>query len=387
MDNATAAILNKKCNQFEKLYHGSIVGNRYCLGTNVGKEYMCPLVSDGRIEEMPLDPWFKKQSGKCQKAGCQCHQKMPLLGKYHLCPNQPLYSHYQEAPFQRGVFVEKKNPQLTKNIQSGQQAEIMPIQRTQKNQRAEVSPVQRTQTIQANQPKQFNQNGQVPQSVQRQQAGQNVQISQPMQRHQSNQISQPIQRQQSNQNGQKKESVNEQNGGYVFTVNPGGYESIPVIHRDPYKIYPAQEGYFIKRCVGDRNLYPNRQLSEFNLNQPIPAVPSKPPFPPIAREMIIQSKMIPTVGSQVSIIGYSNPTDNLIIDTDTPAELTNRFIMNSNIAPGYYPDMVPPMIGKRPVYTARNLESDIPEIITINKENFVDRQTACYQPSWRPKCI
>ena len=104
MDNATGRVLDDKCHHSEQLYHGSINGNQYCLGTNVGKEYMCPLISDGRIEQMPLNPWFEQQAGPTGTAGQigrQCHQQQPLLGKYHLCPNQSETSHYQEAPFQR----------------------------------------------------------------------------------------------------------------------------------------------------------------------------------------------------------------------------------------------------------------------------------------------
>ena len=63
MDNRTGEVLNEKCHRFEQLYHGSVNGKQYCLGTNVAKEYMCPLISNGRIEEMPLHPWFGKQSG------------------------------------------------------------------------------------------------------------------------------------------------------------------------------------------------------------------------------------------------------------------------------------------------------------------------------------
>jgi hypothetical protein len=309
MDNASGEVLNRKCHQFEQLYHGSVNGEKYCLGNNVAKEYMCPLVSDGRIAEMPLNKWFSKQA-KCRDGQCECHQKMPLLGKYHLCPNQSNYSHYQEAPFQRGQFY----PRV-----SGEK----PV--------AGQPDLQQTMPVQSNR---------VPQ-------------------------------------GQKGVPQG-QKGGYVFTSCGKS---------DPYHNYPGQQGYFVKRCVGERTLNPSRYQTDVSFNQPIPSAPSKPPVPPLARKMMIESTTAPMAqsGPDVSISGWSPAMNNLIVGT--PGEQTNRFIMESNIAPGYYPDMVQDHIGKRPVYTARNLESDVPEIILKSRNNLAGHDAGCHQPNWSPKCV
>ena len=317
MDNASGAVLNRKCHQFEQLYHGSINGQKYCLGNNVSKEYMCPLVSSGRLQTPPLNPWFSEQSKCKQKDGmCGCHQKMPLLGKYHLCGNQPNDSHYQEDPFQRGQFY--------KTPTQGPKGQKIAPKRTNPSQQQQQKPQQQQQKP-------------------------------------------PTQK-----------------GGYIFTVVPGGYDTNGSCENDPYKTYPAQQGYYVKRCVGDRNLHPSRQETAAGYNQPIPFSPSKPPVPPLARKMKIESTRLSN-GPQVSVAGWSPAMDNLVVGT--PSETTNRYILNSNITPSYYPDMVYDNIGKRPVYTARNLESDIPEIILKSRDNLVDHDAGCYQPQWKPRCI
>lgn len=271
--------LNRNCHRFEQLYHGSEAKNSYCLGNNVAKEYMCPLVSQGKISDMPMNPWFSKQIPK----DIACHLKQPLLGKYHLCPNQSNVSHYQEDPFQRGQF----NPRGT----------------------------------------------------------------------------------------------TEQTGGYVVTANPQGLSSISVPRSDPYENYPAQEGYYVKRCIGDRNLYPDRREQS-------PIDNSKPPVPPLATKVTIDSNgRVPTFtsGTGVGITGFSKPMEYL--EVETPNEITSEFIMNSNIVPSYYPDMVYDAIGKRPVYTARNLEYNIPETILVDRPNYVGHDAGCHQPHWSPNCI
>ncbi len=322
MDNRTGEVLNEKCHRFEQLYHGSVNGKQYCLGTNVAKEYMCPLVSDGRIAEMPLHPWFGQQS-QCHKggAGCACHQKQPLLGKYHLCPNQSMYSHYQEAPFQRGQFIQQ--PQNgNKQLPANRQPQLKP----------------------STQPRVAGVKPSVPSSS-------------------------------------KPEEIKQQ-GGYVWTVNADGLSSVNVESDDPYEKYPAQDGYYVKRCVGDRNLHPSRQ---FGFNEPIPTVPSKPPVPPLAVRTTIHSLKNRNPPADMAITGVGLPMNYL--EVETPEETTNRYIMNYNIAPGYYPDMVYDHIGKRPVYTARNIEGDIPEIIMKNKYNLVGHDGGCRQPTWGPRCI
>ena len=232
---------------FDQLYHGSVNGKQYCLGTNVGKEYMCPTVINGHIDELPLHPCFSKQS------------------------NQPVRE-------------------------------------------------------------------------------------------------------------------TKQHGGYVWTVNADGLSSINAESNDSYQRSSAQDGYYIKRCVGDRNLHPSRQLG---LNEPISTVPSKPPVPPLAGGHPHIKGETPFKPHMIKG-GYGGVPFGLPMnyqEVATPEETSNRYIMNYNITPGYYPDMVYDAIGKRPVYTARNIENDIPEIITKNKYNLIGRDAGCNQPMWSPRCI
>lgn len=62
--------------------------------------------------------------------------------------------------------------------------------------------------------------------------------------------------------------------------------------------------------------------------------------------------------------------------------LTQRVVGCQTISPGFYPDMTQPMIGKRPVYSARNCEYTIPAIIIQNRDQFVNKRFNCYQPTW-----
>lgn len=376
MDNSTEKVLNAKCRQFERLYHGSVKDNKYCIGTNIAQEYMCPLVSDGRIEEMPLGKWFSKQ-GTCNKNNSQCHQKQPLLGKYHLCPNQSMYSHYQEAPFQRGKFVPRNSNQPHQPNQQNQQ-KVYP---------GPLGPSDRMGPAQHGSGNR--------QMLLVDQIQKNPKPTGPMTQRAKPIFQAPV-KDAPIAGSQKtcKSDLPTQTGGYVFTVEPrSDYGNVPSAHPDdPYLIYPAQEGYFVKRCIGDFNLSPNRLPSSYSLNQPIPPLSKRlidgdfvPPIPPIASKVTMTSTTNPDAPS-ISVAGYA-PTMNNLVVADTPAEMTNRYIMNYNIAPGYYPDMVPPNIGKRPVYAARNLESDIPEIITKNKPNFVGRDAGCSQPQWGPRCL
>lgn len=52
----------------------------------------------------------------------------------------------------------------------------------------------------------------------------------------------------------------------------------------------------------------------------------------------------------------------------------------------YYVDTTQEMIGRRPVYTARSKEYDIPKIFFVNRMNMPDGQFACYGPNWGPYC-
>lgn len=57
------------------------------------------------------------------------------------------------------------------------------------------------------------------------------------------------------------------------------------------------------------------------------------------------------------------------------------------IAPSYYPDMTQEMIGKRPVYTTRNCEFNVPRTIMTNREQLMGHDFTCLQPQWGPKCM
>jgi hypothetical protein len=303
MDNATEAVIDRKCRNFEQLYRGDQAGAQYCLGTNVAAEYMCPNITDGGIEEQPLHPWFAKQCDAGRKA--VCHKKQPLLGKYHLCPNQGLYEHKQTNIYKRGESLQKQEDRIRQ--------------------------------------RQLNPN--------------------------------------------KSVTTAEQKGGYVTTQHPQGHPKIAGVGAEfgPYQVFPAQEGHHLKRCIGSRNLHPSRHVSGYsNVRQPIPPSPSRPPVPPLAKKMVIESTRLPS-GPQISVTGWEPPTNQLVIET--PDETTRRYIMNSNITPSYYLDVSAPHIAKRAVRAGRNVESDIPAMMLKNKGNFPGRDAGCYQPHWSPNCI
>lgn len=269
---------DQRYNRFQQLYNGYQQNKEYCMGTNVGNEYICPKIDAGHIEEMPLNPWFASQT---QYQTQLCHPQQTLLGKYNLCSNQYPSSN------------------LMKQSQTPQSPQV-----------PQVPQVPQPQSPQPQQP-------------------------------------QPPQ----------------QTGGYVFTNYPS---------RNPYENFPAQQGYRLKRCIGDRNLYPNRQMGYDQS------------FPPLMRQVRIQSEETPE-GSEVSIAG-SQPILNYLV-VATPLEATNRFMMNPNITSGYYPNLVADPIANRPVYTARNLEAQIPEILLHNKPNLLGYDAGCHQPYWTPRCI
>jgi hypothetical protein len=282
---------------FEQLYHGIFANSKYCQGTNVSQEYVCPKVTAGRIEEMPLHPWFAKQGGN-QK---ECHGKSPILGRYNLCPNQSLYTHNQAVP----------QYQADPRIQSSNR-------------------------------------------------GGNCHI---------------------------KKKKPEQRGGYVVQANPEGQSSIPptVPVDNPYENYPAQDGYFLKRCVGSRNLHPSRNVMSVDLKKEIDAGAK---IAPLRTKMIIESTGMPP-DTIVSVVPpkFEGFISSLNLPVETPEELTNHYISGSNLAPGYYPNVAADHIGKRPVYSARILEADIPKSIVVNRKNWPDRDAGCLQPNWGFKCI
>ena len=318
MDNSTEAVLDRKCNYFESRMNGYTAGKEYCLGTNVSKEYMCPMIGEGGVQEMPLHPWFDKQSKARTKCGkgdkCHCNTKQPLLGKYHLCPNHNPYSHDQMTPFQRKLSLQEQ--------QLNERRKRLAGQHTHRN--WQVPPIRTPKADQKQAP-----------------------------------------------------AKNQSGGSYVMTVHPN--------QNDSYMTVPAQQGYHIRRCVGNRNLHPSRRVQGYtDIDAPIPPQPSKPPIPPLTRKMVIQSSRLPS-GPQISLMDLPAPTKALVVES--PEEATNRFIMNSNITPSYYLNVAQPPIAKRPVHYARNMESDVPEILLKNKANFCGHDTGCYQPTWSPKCV
>lgn len=62
--------------------------------------------------------------------------------------------------------------------------------------------------------------------------------------------------------------------------------------------------------------------------------------------------------------------------------VTQRLISAPNITPSYYPNMTLEMIGKRPVYSVRQCEYNIPDIILKNKGNLLTRDFTGLQPVW-----
>ncbi len=185
-----------------------------------------------------------------------------------------------------------------------------------------------------------------------------------------------------------KPSKGNQSGGYVVTTHPTLPQAQPQAKttnsssfsaqpRDPYSNFPAQAGYFQQRCIGNRNLYPGRQQSANNLAN------SKPPVPPLKYQMTIQSN---GMGSDVNVVN-GLPSDTYNLPVSSPEELTNVFVTGYNITPSFYPDMTQNHIGKRPVYTARNQEAQIPHILTQNVGNLPKSDAGCKQPNWKNNCV
>ncbi len=293
--------------RFEQLYHGAFVNAKYCQGTNVSQEYVCPRVPTGGIEEMPLHPWFAKQGG-CQK---DCHAKSPILGRYNLCSNQSLYSHHQAVP------QYPADPRIQ---------------------------------------------------------------SQPAWGHCGNKSQSKADR--------KRWGPSHVEEGFVVQANPDGQSSVSLNAPldNPYENYPAQNGYFLKRCVGSRNLHPDRNVMAIDLKKEIDAGAK---IAPLRTKMVIESTGLPpdTVVSLVPPTIQGFIPNNYNLPVETPEELTNRYISGSNLAPGYYPNVSKDNIGKRPVYTARILEAGIPTSLIVNRKNWPDRDAGCLQPNWGPKCI
>lgn len=116
---------------------------------------------------------------------------------------------------------------------------------------------------------------------------------------------------------------------------------------DPYRQYVGQQGYMVKKCqtFDEQNRY-------YTLCK-----------------LTIQSQNQPTI----------TPTDNYLSLNDYN---TTKIVSCQNISPGYYPDMTQEMIGKRPVYSARDCEYTIPNTILYSRDNMVNKNFSCHQPMW-----
>jgi predicted RNA methylase len=92
---------------------------------------------------------------------------------------------------------------------------------------------------------------------------------------------------------------------------------------------------------------------------------------------------ITTNGTPTQPEGYNPETEYMALDNP----VTERVLSCQNITPSYYPNMMQPMIGKRPVYTSRNFEGHIPEMLVKNKDNLSQHEFNCYQPTWTWTCM
>lgn len=84
---------------------------------------------------------------------------------------------------------------------------------------------------------------------------------------------------------------------------------------------------------------------------------------------------------------YSLPSTNIVDNYSTFDNYqTKRLTSCQTITPSYYPDMTHTMIGKRPVYSARTCEFQIPNTIMTNVTQLNNRNFDCHQPLWNEKC-
>lgn len=125
-----------------------------------------------------------------------------------------------------------------------------------------------------------------------------------------------------------------------------------IVNNDPYRHYVGQQGYNMNKCrtFDEKNVH--RQLCRLN----------------------VQS----TPRTQNEVVN-----DNYLTINDSHTE---KIVSCQNITPSYFPDMTLPMIGKRPVYSVRNCEYYIPDIILKDQDNLVNSEFDCIQPSWCQNC-
>lgn len=64
---------------------------------------------------------------------------------------------------------------------------------------------------------------------------------------------------------------------------------------------------------------------------------------------------------------------------------SNKFV-NSGVS-DYYVDSSQANVGKRPIYTMRNKECQIPSIFSTNNINLQGKIFSCTKPDWKPECM
>jgi hypothetical protein len=128
---------------------------------------------------------------------------------------------------------------------------------------------------------------------------------------------------------------------------------------DPYRYYTGQQGYSLKDCQAFEAHNAQKSLCQLTVTQN--QNPEGKDF----------------------LTSRTDLTDQYL-SLDDP--VTKRVVACQNIAPTYYPDMTQEMIGKRPVYSSRNTEYNIPAIIYKNRDNSVNRRFECQQPVWSWDC-
>jgi hypothetical protein len=122
---------------------------------------------------------------------------------------------------------------------------------------------------------------------------------------------------------------------------------------DPYLYFPGQAGHNMKKCVS---------------------------FDEVNRQCMLQKMVLRQTNEPQEI----PPVDNYM-SIDDP--ISKRILSCQNITPTYYPNMTLNMIGKRPVYSSRQCEYHIPDIILKNKNQLMNRNFTCLQPYWQWDCM
>jgi len=125
------------------------------------------------------------------------------------------------------------------------------------------------------------------------------------------------------------------------------------MNQNSYRYYSGQSGYNMKKCVSFDEINKQQMFQKLTINDTNP------------------TKTRPIL-------------DNYLTLNDPVSE---RIVSCQNITPSYYPNMTMNMIGKRPIYSTRQCEYNIPEIMIKNKDNLVNRHFNCSQPFWKCDCM